>query len=51
MQIRTKTPVRRLLTSAGRLTGVLLEDNTFLAAESVVLATGGASYPGTGSNR
>ncbi len=46
VKLKTETVARRLLTSEGRLTGVLLEDNAFLPAEAVILATGGASYPG-----
>ncbi|MDO4516026.1 MAG: NAD(P)/FAD-dependent oxidoreductase [Bacillota bacterium] len=33
----------------GRVTGVKLEEGTCLSAGAVILATGGVSYPGTGS--
>ncbi len=33
----------------GRCTGVTLEDGRALTADAVIVATGGASYPGTGS--
>lgn len=49
VRLHTGAIARRLLTAQGRLTGVLLDDNSFLPADAVVLATGGASYPGTGS--
>ncbi len=49
VRLQTGAAVRRLLTAEGRLTGVLLDDHSFLAADAVILATGGASYPGTGS--
>jgi predicted Rossmann fold flavoprotein len=35
--------------SDGRITGVTLEDGGFLAADAVIVATGGMSYPTTGS--
>ena len=41
--------VTALLTQAGRISGVKLEDGGTLRADRVVLATGGCSYPATGS--
>lgn len=41
--------VKEILVEDGQVQGVLLEDGKALTAKSVVLATGGASYPGTGS--
>ena len=41
--------VTRLVIEAGRCVGVALEDGTILPADGVIVATGGASYPGTGS--
>ena len=42
--------VTRLLTGdSGRITGVETEDGTRRAADAVILATGGVSYPATGS--
>ena len=40
--------VRKLLTESGRVSGVEAEGRTYLAPK-VILATGGMSYPGTGS--
>lgn len=41
--------VKQLNVEEGRVTGVTLEDGRVLSAACVVLATGGASYPATGS--
>ncbi len=41
--------VTDLVIRDGAVTGVTLEDGRTLAADAVVIATGGASYPGTGS--
>lgn len=41
--------VIRLLTDHDRCIGVELEDGVQIPADAVVVATGGASYPGTGS--
>ncbi|HAS82140.1 MAG TPA: aminoacetone oxidase family FAD-binding enzyme [Verrucomicrobia bacterium] len=49
VKIELRQPVRRLLAGAGGgIEGVETESKT-LACRNVVLATGGASYPGTGS--
>lgn len=40
---------RQVLTQAGRAVGVQLVDGRRLAADAVLLATGGCSYPATGS--
>ncbi len=48
VEIRTLTPVQKLLIKDGRITGVVTERET-LAADAVIIATGGLSYPGTGS--
>ncbi len=45
----TGQSVKRILMHNGRVTGVLAGNNVEYPAEAVVLATGGASYPGTGS--
>jgi predicted Rossmann fold flavoprotein len=47
-QIQYNTPVNRLILSDGRLTGVDSRGKTF-PCSAVILATGGASYPTTGS--
>lgn len=41
---------RQILTQQGRASGVLLQDGQELTADSVILATGGLSYPTTGSD-
>ena len=50
VEIRYRAPVRRLLIEEGRVAGVELEDGSALPARAVILATGGLSYPLTGSN-
>jgi hypothetical protein len=49
--IYTHAPVERLQVKDGRVTGVTVggERSQTYDAEAVILATGGASYPGTGS--
>lgn len=49
VQIRLNTRVADLLIDNGSCRGVLLEDKRELSADAVVLATGGLSYPSTGS--
>lgn len=44
-----KARVKKLLTENGRCTGAVTTDGTVYRAENVLLATGGASYPVTGS--
>ena len=47
--IRTGTRVKEILTSDSHVTGVRTEDGKEEPAAAVILAVGGASYPGTGS--
>lgn len=47
--IKLNAPVASVETENGRVLGVRLKDGSRIEASSVVLATGGASYPGTGS--
>ncbi len=62
--VRTRSPVERLLAKEGRVVGVqvsarnqvsaasvpsLIEKPGFYHADAVIVATGGTSYPGTGS--
>jgi len=54
--LRTHSPVERLLVEEGRVVGVEVSRNQvfpkkpgFYRAEAVIVATGGASYPATGS--
>ncbi len=46
--IRTKTRVKRLLVEDARIVGVQVGEKTY-RADAVIVATGGMSYPGTGS--
>ena len=49
VEIRTETAVKDILTEAGKVAGVRLAEGGVLKAKAVILAVGGASYPGTGS--
>lgn len=49
VEIRTNSAVKNILTEDEKATGVELSDGTLLEADSIVLAVGGMSYPGTGS--
>lgn len=49
-KIQLDSPVEAILTDNGTVTGVKLKNGSTLEASSVILATGGASYPKTGSN-
>jgi hypothetical protein len=49
VQIKTTTRVELLLTTNGRISGVLANNET-LPCDAVILATGGASYAATGSS-
>lgn len=48
VEIRTRSPVDHLLIENNRVTGVATPDALY-HAEAVIVTTGGASYPGTGS--
>ncbi|WP_303900494.1 NAD(P)/FAD-dependent oxidoreductase [Anaerotruncus colihominis] len=48
-RIRTDARVSEILMKDGAVCGVRLESSEICAADAVVLATGGMSYPGTGS--
>ena len=48
VEIRNNSPVEKLLTDGGRVTGVRV-DGRAIQSDAVILATGGASYPATGS--
>ena len=45
----TNARVKRIEAAEGRVTGVSLENGVHIAADRVILATGGRSYPATGS--
>ncbi|MBU0702823.1 MAG: NAD(P)/FAD-dependent oxidoreductase, partial [Chloroflexi bacterium] len=47
--LRTQSPVERLLVEGGRVVGVQVSGGQAYHADAVIVATGGASYPGTGS--
>lgn len=48
-KIQLSSTVDRIEVKDGRVTGVKLKDGSFTEGTDVILATGGASYPGTGS--
>lgn len=50
IEVVTGQQVKRIITNNGRATGVLASNNVEYTADAVILATGGASYPGTGSS-
>lgn len=45
-----KSPVQEIIIKDGKVTHVALKDGRKLECDAVILAAGGASYPGTGSN-
>ncbi len=47
--LRTRSPVERLLVEGGRVVGVQVSPNRLHRSDAVIIATGGASYPATGS--
>lgn len=49
VRINTDAAVTEILSQANKVTGIRLSDGSTLEAESVILAVGGMSYPGTGS--
>ena len=49
VRVMLHTEVSRLLVEEDKIAGVILKDRTKMEAEAVVLATGGMSYPSTGS--
>ena len=50
VQMRLQSRVEDLLSHDGRVQGVVLHSGERVAAEAVVIATGGVSYPKTGSS-
>lgn len=50
VRMRLKTKVRELCVEEGKVCGVLLETGETLFADAVIVATGGCSYPQTGSS-
>ncbi len=49
VRVRYHARVSRLCVEDGRTTGVMLESGEIVPADKVILATGGVSYPATGS--
>ncbi len=49
VEFRFHSPVARILTTAGRVSGVELESGERIECRNVILATGGMTYPATGS--
>ncbi len=47
--IRLNTRVKEIASKDGKCTGVITEDGRHIAADAVIIATGGLSYPSTGS--
>ncbi|SEH31158.1 NAD(P)/FAD-dependent oxidoreductase [Selenomonas sp. KH1T6] len=50
VKIETEAAVKDILTEEGQVKGVRLKSGAIYKAEAVILAVGGASYPGTGSS-
>ena len=50
VKIKTNSKVTKILVKESKVTGVELENGESLVADKVILATGGKSYPVTGSN-
>ncbi len=48
--LRTQSPVKRLIVEGGRVTGVQVADGRPYRGDAAVIATGGATYPATGSS-
>jgi len=48
--VRLGQAARRILVDNGRVTGVEFHDGGKIAADKVILAVGGSTYPGTGSS-
>ena len=49
VEVRLRVKVKEISAADGRVTGVLPADGQYIRADAVVLATGGLSYPMTGS--
>lgn len=50
VQLETHRAVKEILIHGGRAAGVVLQDGTQIPAQAVIVASGGASYTGTGSS-
>ena len=49
VQIREDSPVEKIVVKDGIVKGIVLKNKQEIDADKVILATGGKSYPGTGS--
>ena len=49
VQIKYNTAVKAIEVANNKVTSVLTEDGSIYEADAIILATGGASFPGTGS--
>lgn len=49
VQVRLRTGVKRILSENGRACGVILNNGDRVRGDAVIVATGGLSYPSTGS--
>ena len=49
VRVHLNTPVREIMTREGCVTGIRLFDDSVFDCDAVILATGGVSYPVTGS--
>lgn len=50
VQLKIHSAVKEIIIHDGRAAGVALQDGTQIPAEAVIVASGGASYTGTGSS-
>lgn len=50
VKISLHSSAKEVIITKEEVSGVLMEDNTFLTADAVIIATGGLSYPSTGSD-
>ncbi|MEG1254436.1 NAD(P)/FAD-dependent oxidoreductase [Clostridium sp.] len=50
IEVRLGVAVKEIKSHDNRITSILLENGEFISCDYVILATGGASYPQTGSN-
>jgi predicted flavoprotein YhiN len=51
VNVKTNTKVKEILIDDKKVAGVLLESGERIYADKIILATGGKSYPNTGSTR
>jgi len=50
VEVHTASPVSEIVCDNSKVTGALLKSGVYYQADAIVLATGGMSYPGTGSS-